>query len=169
MSIKVNGKYLLLNPILFIGGRCQILKMKNWIIIVLFSTFISCQALDEKSSDFESIIMTDTVFVSHKRYFLPEEAPDVFEYKIIHKSGTERWMLQRNVMIKDEKGSPVAIEGIVTDITDLKNSEETLRDSEMKLQAILDNHHQLTGLLDCTGKLLRANKTALEFINAEKS
>ncbi len=55
------------------------------------------------------------------------EMPPFYEYKIIHRNGGERWLYQRNVLIRDESGSPVAIEGIVTDITDRKRMEEELK------------------------------------------
>ncbi len=57
---------------------------------------------------------------------LKGEMPSTYEYKIIHKNGGERWLHQRNVLIRDKNGSPVAIEGIVTDITDRKKMEEEL-------------------------------------------
>jgi two-component system, NarL family, sensor histidine kinase UhpB len=44
------------------------------------------------------------------------------EYQIFHKSGEIRWLNQRNVMIRDEYGLPVAIEGIITDVTDRKRA-----------------------------------------------
>ncbi len=53
-----------------------------------------------------------------------------YEYKIIHKSGEERWLNQRNVLVKDEKGNPTAIEGIVTDVTERKKMQEILIQSE---------------------------------------
>jgi len=56
--------------------------------------------------------------------------PPFYEYQIIHKSGEERWIHQRNVLILDDNGQPKAIEGIVTDITERKLAEEALRESE---------------------------------------
>ena len=57
----------------------------------------------------------------------------------------------------------------VRDITERKRAEEALRDSETRLRAIFDHHYQLTGLLDTEGRLLAANKTALEFAGADES
>lgn len=61
-----------------------------------------------------------------------------YEYKIIHKDGTIRWVNQRNILIKDDDGLSVAIEGVVTDITERKLNEDALRQSEKKLQDTLD-------------------------------
>jgi PAS domain S-box-containing protein len=50
--------------------------------------------------------------------------PTFYEYQIIHKSGEVKWLHQRNALITDNKGKPVAIEGVVTDITVRKRAEE---------------------------------------------
>jgi PAS domain S-box-containing protein len=55
------------------------------------------------------------------------EMPPFYEFQIIHRSGDVRWVNQRNILIRDENGRPVAIEGIVTDITERKRAEQELR------------------------------------------
>jgi light-regulated signal transduction histidine kinase (bacteriophytochrome) len=50
-----------------------------------------------------------------------------YEYRIIHKSGEIRWGRQRNVMVRNEQGESVAIEGVISDITERKHSEEQLK------------------------------------------
>jgi PAS domain S-box-containing protein len=57
---------------------------------------------------------------------LQGEMPPTYEFQIIHRSGDVRWVNQRNIMVRDENGRPVAMEGIVTDITERKRSEEEL-------------------------------------------
>jgi PAS domain S-box-containing protein len=68
-----------------------------------------------------------------------------YEYKIIHKSGAERWVHQSNMLVCDPDGHPSALEGIVTDITDLKLIEENLRNSEkqyyLTINALADTIH----------------------------
>ncbi len=62
-----------------------------------------------------------------------------YEYQIVHKSGDKRWMNQRNVLILDNNGQPQAIEGIVTDVTDRKQAEEALRESEERYRILVEN------------------------------
>lgn len=65
------------------------------------------------------------------------EMPPVYEYQIIHKSGETKWVNQRNVLIKDESGTPIYIKGIVTDITERKNLETRLKSSNEELDAFV--------------------------------
>jgi PAS domain S-box-containing protein len=59
-----------------------------------------------------------------------------YEYQIIDRSGKTRWLNQRNVLVRDEYGQPVAIEGIVTDITERKRMEEALGQANRKLNLL---------------------------------
>lgn len=63
----------------------------------------------------------------------------VFEYQIVHKSGEVKWLYQRNVLVKDENGKPIATEGIVTNITERVQGEVTLRESEERFRTLFEN------------------------------
>jgi len=65
--------------------------------------------------------------------------PPVYDYKIVHKDKSERWINQRNILVKDEHGQPVALEGVATDITNRRQIEEDLRNSETKHKALVNN------------------------------
>jgi len=64
--------------------------------------------------------------------------PSSFEYKIIDKNGNEKWISQRNSYIVDDKEKLTAIQGIVSDITERKQSEEALKLSEEKFRSIVE-------------------------------
>ena len=70
--------------------------------------------------------------------------PPTYEYQIVHKNKEVKWIHQRNVAVKDKAGKLVAIEGIVTDMTDRKKAEEAL----VKKDAMLANiASQVPGML----------------------
>ena len=63
-----------------------------------------------------------------------------YEYKIFNKEGKEKWLHQRNVLIRDNSNKPIAIEGIVTDITYRKETEQALIENEKLLSTIAENY-----------------------------
>ena len=60
-------------------------------------------------------------------------------YRIITKKGTIKWVNHRTYMRRDDEGKITHYEGVVVDITDRKQAEEDLRQSEEKYRNILKN------------------------------
>ena len=86
------------------------------------------------------LLIQDAIHPDWKHYFqkqwenlLNGIMPPNYEYQIIHKSGEVKWLNQRNVLITDKADVPIAIEGIVTDVTEAKLAEE----EKAKLEADL--------------------------------
>lgn len=67
------------------------------------------------------------------------EASPVHEFQIINKHGETRWLNQRNVVISNEFGIPEAVEGVVTDVTNQKQFELALKQSESKYRNLTKN------------------------------
>ena len=91
-------------------------------------------------------IIRSLIHPAWKEYFqrqwedlLEKNVPPVYEYQIIDRSGQTRWFHQRNMLITDEYGRAVAIEGIVTDTTVQKNTEHELRRNELRSLAVSEN------------------------------
>lgn len=61
-----------------------------------------------------------------------------YEYKIIKKTGEPCFIRQRNIIIKNTEGQIIGFEGDITDITEIKNSEENLK----KLMARLSRSNE---------------------------
>lgn len=70
---------------------------------------------------------------------LEGEVEPIFEYKILTKNGEEKWLNQRNNLVIDSKGNPVAIEGIVTDITPRKTAELAYKSKQKECE---DEHNR---------------------------
>ncbi|MCP2729487.1 PAS domain S-box protein [Limnofasciculus baicalensis] len=60
------------------------------------------------------------------------------EYRIITKSGTQKWLWERGRGIYTENSEPLFLEGFVTDITERKQFAQALIESENRLRIALD-------------------------------
>ncbi|MCF8076396.1 MAG: PAS domain S-box protein [Desulfotignum sp.] len=61
------------------------------------------------------------------------------EYQIVHKDQTARWIHQRCVAVHNAAGDLIALEGIVSDITDSRQAEEELRASHERFLTVLNS------------------------------
>lgn len=68
---------------------------------------------------------------------LEGQAPPPLEHRIIHKSGSIRWIRNMQVPRKDGEGRPVSYDGLVSDITARKQAEVALRESQERLTLVL--------------------------------
>lgn len=77
----------------------------------------------------QPLLIEQLIHPDWKNYFqrqwenlLAGQVSPYYEYQIINRAGEVRWVNQRNTLYYDESGKPSAMEGIVTDVTELKNS-----------------------------------------------
>jgi PAS domain S-box-containing protein len=91
---------------------------------------------------------------------LEGKVPPTYEYQIVDRSGRTHWLNQRNVLVTDERGKPFALEGIVTDITENKLVEESLRENEARYRTIIENIQDGFIRVDPEGALVMASPSA---------
>jgi diguanylate cyclase (GGDEF)-like protein/PAS domain S-box-containing protein len=79
------------------------------------------------------------------------------EYRILHADGTVRWVWERGTGVIDVEGRPIALEGLIQDITKRKNAETALREAERRYHGLFDN--AIEGIFRTTveGNYLDAN------------
>jgi PAS domain S-box-containing protein len=87
------------------------------------------------------------------------------EYRVVQQDGPARWVYVRGRCHTDETGRAVRFPGVTFDITERKQAEEALRESQGHLQAIYDGTNEYIGLLTPAGILLEANRASLTFAN----
>ena len=87
------------------------------------------------------------------------------EFRIIHPQKGTRWLINIGNLTRNTNGEPVRLSGINLDITEQKEIEEKLRNSEQQLRRVIDSLHSLVGVLTPDGVMLEANRTALEAAN----
>lgn len=100
------------------------------------------------------VFIQQTIHPDWQKYFkeqwtnlLQGEMPPTYEYQIIHKSGKVCWLNQRNILVYNKVGDTIAIEGIVTDITERKQYESDLQARLLELETIHHTSQRLQSLL----------------------
>ncbi len=88
--------------------------------------------------------------------------PTAVEYRIHRKDGQLRWIRKMVVPYHDDQNRLIAYDGLLTDITEQKQAEESLRESEERFRLIFED--DLTGdyLAEPDGEILLCNQTFVD-------
>jgi formate hydrogenlyase transcriptional activator len=89
--------------------------------------------------------------------------PGEIEARLRRHDGVYRWFLIRVEPFRDESGKLVRWYGTSTDIENLKQAEEKLRQDERELRQLMDFLPQHVLVLDAEGTLVQANQTMLDY------
>jgi formate hydrogenlyase transcriptional activator len=98
-----------------------------------------------------------------QRALLRSGEPGDIEARMRRHDGVFRWFLIRFEPFRDETGKIAMWYGVSTDIEDLKQTEEKLREDERELRRITDAIPQTIVVLDPSGTPLYANEATLEY------
>lgn len=90
--------------------------------------------------------------------------PYELELETVRKDGGRGWMLARGELVRDERGSPVRVRGVAMDITERKQAELKLRDSEQAFRALSENSPDVIVRYDREGRRIYVNP-AFERVN----
>jgi two-component system, cell cycle sensor histidine kinase and response regulator CckA len=101
--------------------------------------------------------------VSNKVFRTGEPAKG-FDWEIIRKDGTKRFIEASISLIKNSSGQPIGYRGVVRDITERKQAEEVLRQSEEKYRTILENIEDAYYEVDLPGNLTFFNDSLCRLV-----
>jgi PAS domain S-box-containing protein len=85
------------------------------------------------------------------------------EYRIVRPDGSLRWIQDRAFPVRNTAGEIFRVAGLARDITDRKNAEAQLRDSQQFAKAALDALGAHVSVLDSQGTIIGANRSWREF------
>ncbi|MBN2326700.1 MAG: PAS domain-containing protein, partial [Candidatus Omnitrophica bacterium] len=66
-----------------------------------------------------------------------------FDHRIVRPNGETRWVHERGEILKNDRGDIVEIAGIVHDVTDQKEAEIALKESETRFRQLVNNLHDV--------------------------
>jgi PAS domain S-box-containing protein len=81
---------------------------------------------------------------------------------VLDNNGMKKWLLTSKIPMKDEVGNITGIIGIGRDITSRRQTEEELRESEIKLKVILQSTADGILAINGNGKIIKTNKRFAE-------
>ncbi len=81
----------------------------------------------------------DVQFVKAEFAKLVDQGSHILEYRFEHKDGSYRWMRDERRLLFGEQSNAVEVIGSLTDITDIKQTEEALRKSEQQFRDLIEN------------------------------
>ena len=89
---------------------------------------------------------------------ISEGTGNEYEFRVIAADGSIRWMYDKGGFIYDEKNQPVRWQGVMIDITERRVADEKLRESQQKLQLVMDTIPQAVWWKDSNSVYVGCNR-----------
>ncbi len=85
-------------------------------------------------------------------------------WRIRDTEGEERWIFSKGTPLKDSDGNIIRYVGIMMDITNQKQKDDALKESENRFRLLFEKHSSIMLVIDPdTGKILDVNQAAVNF------
>ena len=94
---------------------------------------------------------------------LSDTTPYLVEHRVKLKDGTVRWVTGRGTVIRNPEGKPVRMAGIVADITERKEAEQRLRESEERFRVFSESSFEAIAF-GHKGRVVDANDACLTLL-----
>lgn len=80
--------------------------------------------------------------------FHAQGKPYSYEFRVVHPDGAVRWVFERGFPVRDDLGNVITICGVSADITQRKEIEKRLRDSERQYRLVVEKSSDAIWLLN---------------------
>jgi PAS domain S-box-containing protein len=102
------------------------------------------------------------LFQTFNKVYDTGEPIDGFDWQIIRKDGTKRYVEASISLRKDSSGKPIGFRGIARDVTDRKRMEEELKESEKQYRTFFNTSRDCVFITSINGRLIDMNDAAVE-------
>jgi len=82
------------------------------------------------------------------------DAPFASEYRMVARDGRVVWVRDEAAIVRDSAGRPFCLQGVMSDITERKRTEEALRESEERFRQVVENINEVLWLTDWVNREL---------------
>jgi PAS domain S-box-containing protein len=106
----------------------------------------------------------DRAFMAIHEYFSEKRPTFELEHRLRHKDGSYRWILSRGVALRDAQGKPLRMAGSHVDLTERRQAEQALRESESKLRVFITNVPAILFSIDRSGIITMAEGRGMEVL-----
>jgi len=128
----------------------------------------SCQSFYGNPEDWvESIHPEDRQRVTEAFSQLRETGEYSEEFRIVRPDGTIRWIWDRGVLIRNEFDEVIRVAGVAEDVTERKQTEEALKESEEKFRSLAEQSPNMI-FINKKGRIVYINKKCEEVMGYKR-
>jgi len=138
----------------FLSLRCMEMLGYEFAEIDTFDKWTNVVHPDDRAS-------MQATFQQHLRQETPQY---IAEYRIKCKNGSYKWILVRGQAVWDRQGKPIRAVGSISDISDRKQTEEALRNSEERFREAFANAPIGMALVSLNGHFLKVNRSLCKIV-----
>ncbi len=97
---------------------------------------------------------------------ISDKTPYNIDYEIIKKDNTHRFVHEDAIIERDDNGNPTRLIGIIQDITERKEAEQALKESERNFKLLFEKSPLGIYTANPDGMILEVNQTALNMLGS---
>ncbi len=98
------------------------------------------------------------LYQAFNRVYRTQESSKGIQYDVVTKNGEKRTLETSVSLIKDSSGKPVGFRGIARDITELRQAQKALQESEDRYRDLVESSQDLMCTHDLQGQILWVNE-----------
>ncbi len=90
------------------------------------------------------------------------------EFEMVGLKGRRRWAETYSVPLRDAEGAVTGLLGVTRDITERREMERTLRESEERYRDLVENSHEIIGTHALDGTILSLNRAVVQVLGVPR-